>query len=320
VVKVTCVALEQHGVMRLEDAAKAVASWHAGRGPYWFHLGGARAEGVATWLSSLGLDAETIELLHLEQEETRILPLADAVLFSYPVCIDVDTPPTQFQFLCLDRMLVTIDRDLERSPLLGDSLVARMRIREGTTAALVCALTLVHSGRVRRQVVALRAQADALASRMDADPWAVPLREVLDFKRRVLVQGGVVDEELAIVEFLRASKLPVLPLQPLAEALEVGFRVLRSTERDVDRLDRRALDLHRRHESAEQDRMNRRLGVLTVISAVFMPLTLIAGIYGMNFEVMPELHFRLGYPITLAAMATLGAVLFWYFRTRWWGK
>ena len=318
--KVTCVALEQHGVMRPEDATEAVASWRAGGGPYWFHLGGARAEDVATWLSSLGLEAGTVELLHLEQEETRILPLTDLVLFSYPVCIDLDTTPTQFQFLCLDRLLVTVDRDPERSPLPGAAPVARMRIREGTTAAVVCALMLVHSGRVRRQVVALRAQADALALRMDADPWAVPPREVLDFKRRVLVQGGVVDEERAIVEFLRASKLPVLPLQPLTDALEVGFRVLRSTERDVDRLDRRALDLHRQHESAEQDRMNRRLGVLTVISAVFMPLTLIAGIYGMNFEVMPELHFRLGYPITLAAMATLGAVLFWYFRTRWWGK
>ena len=62
---------------------------------------------------------------------------------------------------------------------------------------------------------------------------------------------------------------------------------------------------------------NRRLGTLTVLSAIFMPLTLIAGIYGMNFEAMPELRWRYGYPAALGAMALVAAGLGWYFRTRW---
>jgi len=101
-----------------------------------------------------------------------------------------------------------------------------------------------------------------------------------------------VDEELAILEFLRASHLEVLPLTRLADSLEVAVQVTRATERDVDRLDRRALDLHRRHEFSEQDQLNRRIGLLTVVSVVFMPLTLIAGIYGMSFDRMPELQYR----------------------------
>ena len=51
-----------------------------------------------------------------------------------------------------------------------------------------------------------------------------------------------------------------------------------------------------------------------------MPLTFIAGIYGMNFEFMPELHWRYGYFLVLGAMAVIAGGLFWYFRSRWWPK
>jgi len=132
--------------------------------------------------------------------------------------------------------------------------------------------------------------------------------------------AGVVDEELAVLEVLRASNLETLPLSRLAETFQIAIEVTRATDHDIDRLDRRAGDLQRRYESALQERTSRRLGLLTVISAIFMPLTLIAGIYGMNFEVMPELHYRYGYPIALGAMALIAGGLAWYFRARWWGK
>jgi len=57
---------------------------------------------------------------------------------------------------------------------------------------------------------------------------------------------------------------------------------------------------------------------LAVVSAIILPLTLIAGIYGMNFDNMPELHSRYGYYITLAAMAFLTVVLLIYFWRRGW--
>jgi len=68
----------------------------------------------------------------------------------------------------------------------------------------------------------------------------------------------------------------------------------------------------------QQDRTNRRLAVLTVLSAIFLPLTLIAGIYGMNFEVMPELGYRYAYPLAIAAMLGLGIGMVAFFRFRGW--
>ena len=61
-----------------------------------------------------------------------------------------------------------------------------------------------------------------------------------------------------------------------------------------------------------------RLSRLTVISAVFLPLTLIAGIYGMNFDTMPELHVAFAYPLTLTIMVIIATVMIWRFRAGGW--
>jgi magnesium transporter len=58
--------------------------------------------------------------------------------------------------------------------------------------------------------------------------------------------------------------------------------------------------------------------VLTIISTIFIPLTFIAGVYGMNFDYMPELRWRWGYPVTLAVMLAIGVSLLFYFRRRGW--
>jgi magnesium transporter len=59
--------------------------------------------------------------------------------------------------------------------------------------------------------------------------------------------------------------------------------------------------------------------VLTMISAVFIPLTFIVGVYGMNFDNMPELRMPLGYYWTLAGMAVVALGMLLGFKIkRWW--
>lgn len=65
-------------------------------------------------------------------------------------------------------------------------------------------------------------------------------------------------------------------------------------------------------------KMNEIMKVLAVVTALFAPLTLIAGIYGMNFANMPELHTRYGYFITLAVMLILFCGMLFFFKKRKW--
>ena len=70
--------------------------------------------------------------------------------------------------------------------------------------------------------------------------------------------------------------------------------------------------------SSISQRTNEIMKVLTLMASIFIPLTFVAGIYGMNFESMPELHSRWGYPAVLLIMATTAAGMLFYFRRRGW--
>jgi magnesium transporter len=66
------------------------------------------------------------------------------------------------------------------------------------------------------------------------------------------------------------------------------------------------------------NRMNQVMKTLTILTSIFAPLTFIAGIYGMNFEHMPELRWRGGYPGALAVMGVVGMIqLIWLWRRGW---
>ncbi|KLK87332.1 magnesium transporter [Methanoculleus sediminis] len=70
--------------------------------------------------------------------------------------------------------------------------------------------------------------------------------------------------------------------------------------------------------SSQSSRMNEIMKVLTVIATIFIPLTFIAGVYGMNFAHMPEISHPWGYPVALASMAAVAAAMLLYFRKRGW--
>ena len=70
--------------------------------------------------------------------------------------------------------------------------------------------------------------------------------------------------------------------------------------------------------SSISNKMNEVMKVLTIIATIFIPLTFLAGLYGMNFENMPELHWHLGYFAVLLIMALIGMGLVMYFKKKKW--
>jgi magnesium transporter len=70
--------------------------------------------------------------------------------------------------------------------------------------------------------------------------------------------------------------------------------------------------------SINSNRMNSIMMTLTIISSIFIPLTFIAGVYGMNFDNIPELHWRYGYVIVLGAMFVTGAAMVMWIKYKGW--
>ncbi|MFT5584561.1 MAG: magnesium transporter [Cognaticolwellia sp.] len=110
-------------------------------------------------------------------------------------------------------------------------------------------------------------------------------------------------------EWIKPATLPYLRdlSDNLAEEVET-IELLRETCQSL-------LDLYN---AGQTQRTNDEMRVLTVIATIFIPLTFITGLYGMNFDNMPELHSRYGYYIALGLMVMTSAGLLGYFRYKRW--
>jgi magnesium transporter len=76
--------------------------------------------------------------------------------------------------------------------------------------------------------------------------------------------------------------------------------------------------MHTQYQLILQERGNKKLTTLTVVQAIFVPLTFIAGIYGMNFKNMQELQWSYGYSAVLIFMGLLTLFEIWWFKRNGW--
>lgn len=86
----------------------------------------------------------------------------------------------------------------------------------------------------------------------------------------------------------------------------------------LSKAEERLNSLHDHYLLLLQDKSNRRINFLTIIQAIFVPLTLLAGIYGMNFEFMPELKLKYAYFVSLGVMAFIAiGFLLYFYKNKW---
>jgi magnesium transporter len=124
-----------------------------------------------------------------------------------------------------------------------------------------------------------------------------PLREVIN---------GLLKTESKLVEKSTAIFF--------SDVYDHTVQVIETTETFRDMLS----GLQELYLSGISNKMNEVMKVLTIIATIFIPMTFIAGIYGMNFEFMPELGIKFGYFIALGAMALIGTGMFMFFRKGGW--
>ena len=72
------------------------------------------------------------------------------------------------------------------------------------------------------------------------------------------------------------------------------------------------------YDSRIEVKQNRIMTLLTVVTTIFMPLTLIAGWYGMNFKYMPELDWKIGYPLVFAVSVLIVILSLLFFKKKKW--
>lgn len=136
------------------------------------------------------------------------------------------------------------------------------------------------------------------------------LRDLYYMKRRASVMDNVLDMSKTIHESLKGK----ITLQHFNHLKDEFVRLQNSTRQIVDSV----TNLLNIYISLSSQRTGEVMRVLTLFSVFFMPLTFIVGIYGMNFDVMPELRWPFGYAVIWGCMiAVTLAIYFWFRRKDW---
>jgi magnesium transporter len=226
---------------------------------------------------------------------------------------------TPLTLLCLPTTLVTIHQ--EQLPAISDlalRLSSRIRLKSATTSALIYQV-------IARLVVgnffafaACRQQHDALSKRLIENSGSVVPEDIFTLRRRITNIGDANEDHAFCIDVLQKVESTSFSAGDQMEHLLELDRSLGRQQRSMDRLEENIKDLHQQFLLAIQDRSGNRLKILTILSAVFLPLTLIAGIYGMNFEHMPELGARYAYYVTLGFMGLVGIGMLAFFYKKGW--
>jgi magnesium transporter len=143
------------------------------------------------------------------------------------------------------------------------------------------------------------------------------LAEVMDVRRSVARLKRISSRQLEVLYRMSHGEFPQIPTEILPFFRDVHDHLLRISDLSEGYRDLVA-GLFDIHFAVVGNRTNDVMKTLAVLSAIILPLSLIAGIYGMNFENMPELKTERGYFMTLGAMALITIVLLVYFWRRGW--
>ncbi len=240
------------------------------------------------------------------------------------------------------KMLYYSDKDNEVvteqiSLILGPSFVISFQEREGDIFDPIRERIRSEKGRIRKMGADYLAYAlvdsivdnyfiilEKLGERIEfledelvTNPTPETLQAIHDLKREMIFLRKSVWPLREVISGLERGESPLFQESTgiyLRDIYDHTIQVIDAVETFRDMLSG-MLDIYL---SSISNRMNEVMKVLTIIATIFIPLTLIAGIYGMNFRYMPELEWRWAYPMLWLVMIVIGGFMLIYFRRKRW--
>jgi len=230
-----------------------------------------------------------------------------------------DSRLTYVKLLCLPTTVVSIHKE----PLAAISAVA-FRLKD--CARLISATTSALVYQIIGRLVAenffaftfCRQKQEALLMRLIEDADSVEPEDIFSLRQWISNISDTNEDHAFCLDVLEKIETTVFSPRDQREHLRELVNTLERHQRSMDRLEENVKELGQQFLLTIQDRTGNRLKILTILSAIFLPLTLIAGIYGMNFDNMPETHLSYGYYMTLGVMVFVAVGMLAYFYKKGW--
>lgn len=169
----------------------------------------------------------------------------------------------------------------------------------------------------RQHLEQLEAEITDTENQVLAGSQRVYLDKIIAWRKELLGMKQYYDQLSVIFDELEANENDLLPSSVVRRVAILGSRAYRLSN-GVINLREYVAQMREAYQSQLSIQQNELMKVFTVITAVFMPLTLLVGWYGMNFKNMPELRWTYGYPVVIAVSVVLCIGMIWYFRKKKW--
>jgi len=288
-------------------------------GVYWIDIRTDERETLADRLQSLELHPLALEACLGDSPGARLVAYGDSLVVILPTHATWDAEErTYIVFAFLPGLLVSIHQSV--IPALDRVAVQYaegMRFHGRTTSAILYQIIDHLIDEDIAFTLKTRDAIDELEELLEEDADGVTERS-LPLKRQITRLAAAFEDQLYCVGSLQTIESKAFQIEGLGDFFRDAFTHLEHASRTVCRQLAHLSAIQQAHQLRLQDRTNRQLRVLTIVSTIFIPLTLITGIYGMNFRYMPELQWRYGYFGALGAMVAVAAgMLALFYRTGW---
>ena len=320
--KRTCYQLQENKRITAVSCQNNLPHKDETRGEYWMEIASSSDEELSALLTALDLHPLIIEDCLTLGYSTMIDRYETAVYFEFPITQykSNNSRTTYLSLIYMSGLLITIRRGeiLGGMESIAEALQRESILYANDTLAVVYEIFSYFIAKDITAIRLLRDRVDEITHALEESITAVEAETVSALHRHVSRLSDISEDRFYTLKsllVLRSEPLQIDNDKPyihnLVSDAEYGFRMLQ-------RLEDRLRDLRTDFQLKTHDETEKRLRILTVISAVLLPLTLISGIFGMNFDNMDFLHWQYGYSLIMMAMGLIVVVMMIYFRHHGW--
>ena len=314
--------LNENGYLIASSVPKILNSHIDGESLQWFDIAQPEQVALTEFLSPLKLHPLVLEGCLDTEGGSRIVPYEQTLFIRLPTQLAWDNPAQSFlSIICLPSSIITIhEAAVPALESMAREFSSAVRFHTLSVSAILYQVLDRIIDEDMAFVLEARRTIESLEEAMDLAPQTVQIGQVLVIKRLISTLSITFEDQRQSVAAMQTAESEIFNISDFREYFRDSLSHLEYALRSTGRQQARLAEIHQHYLLTLQDKTNKRLRLLTIISAIFMPLTLITGIYGMNFRYMPELKWPYSYPFVIAVMIALAVTLLCIFYRKGWFK
>jgi magnesium transporter len=288
------------------------------RSAHWLDVQTTDQAKLEALLQPLNLDPIILEDLEDQVQSPSVVSYDDALFLRFPMPLQAGQPRLFLGMVCLPELLVSFH--LQDLPELDAAIrqLGHHPLHNTTVTAIVFHLLDTLFDQNLRSLLNLRHQIHKMAHQLYDPLEDIAITDLLTLKEHLSrLNANLEDQSYCLSVAKRQDDTPLNPRKMRAYFTNLEEKIQHGC-RSASRLEKRLHDLHLQYMLELQDKSEHRVRLLTIVSSIILPLTLISSIYGMNFAHMPELQGEYSYYIVLGIMVTIACGLLGIFYWKGW--